>query len=152
MPLLNAYISAAFTDQVAPLYFSDPSAWIDSLAPDKDRHIANATLYFDTMFICDFVPDRTNPPEQIKHAIALLAYADKDSPLFPNQAGIEVKGNVTSERNKVGPLEQEITYSSGAASHLADRLGQIKALLSNIPEFGYCIPKHTGGTVRLSRV
>lgn len=124
----NAYIDVAYADA----YFTDRgiTAWTAALTPAKQIAIIKATDYIETRWGRRFLgsgplldtqglsfPRRdtfTGIPEGLKRATAEYAVRALTDELMPDPTTDASGGMIIGNRQKVGPIETEVTFSASA--------------------------------------
>lgn len=125
----NALISVEFADE----YFTDrggDATWTASSDEQKQAAIVQATDYICGRFRfkgCKYSDEQAlefprilcgsedpQMPVKMKQAVAEYAKRARTAPLAPDLAVDATGGTVLSKKEKVGPLEEETTYSEAA--------------------------------------
>lgn len=139
----NSYLSVAEADQ----YFEnhgDPIAWTGSTVPQKEEALRLATQYIDTVYGDIWVERRSSEaqsldwprafvndrdgfavesdivPQDVKDATAEAAVRHREgTDLLPD---IDTPGGIKREKVKVGPIEEDITYTGSGGQVVQFRI------------------------------
>jgi len=147
----NAYVAVATATQYAENHLDTPADWTGLSSDAQELHIRNATRYLDAMFgrrwrgfranedqaldwprsgavdDSDYELDDDSLPTQLEDACCVMAFADIDDNLFPDQTA---PGDLKRVRLQVGPLVTDKTYVAGQSQTKNYRLA--KALLADL--------------------
>lgn len=134
----DSFVSIADADQ----YFTDhgdPTAWSGATTADKEAALREATQYMDGVYRLDWVGERKSKeqsltwprsfatdsdgwsvdsdivPQDVKNACSELALRALSSPLLTD---VTAGGQEKRIKEKLGPLEREREYFSGAPSQV----------------------------------
>lgn len=92
--------------------------WLALTDSAKEAHIAKASVYVQTQWVCTDVDWTGTIPDIIKTAVAFYALSDMGGNLYgdPSET-IEYHGSLKSKSEKLGPLEEEVSYFRGGGQH-----------------------------------
>lgn len=144
--------SAITTEAEADVFNAGDVIWAALSSAQKVNSLYLATIYVRQNWRCPTttLDDPTTIDDTVKQAVAWLALKHQTTPLFVDIAAqtTVASGQVTRQKDQVGPLLTETEYAQGSTSTAASGLAsfpEVAALLSTVP----CYPKGQGGSLKM---